>query len=121
MEPGVRAPDVGGKPVSCRTATATYAATATIAEGGMDADMAEEGGDLPHLGLLVAGRAESERLVDGGEGDKGLVVPETDGMSDGGVALTEEVLELVDLEVAGYGPIAAVDAAGAPPPPYRTS
>ncbi|URE38656.1 No apical meristem (NAM) protein [Musa troglodytarum] len=62
--------------------------------GGIAADVAEEGGDLLHLGLLIAGGAEAEGLVEGGGGDEGLVVPEADGVGNGGVALAEEVLEL---------------------------
>lgn len=60
--------------------------------------MAKEGGDFLHLHQLATGGAEAEGLVGGGGGDEGLVVPEADCMGDGGVALAEEVLELVNLE-----------------------
>lgn len=83
---------------------------------GLAADMAEEGGDLLHLHLLAAGGAETEGLVEGGGGDEGLVIPEADGMRHGGVALAEEVLELVHLEEVRDGLVAAVDAALALPP-----
>lgn len=66
--------------------------------GGLAADMAEEGSDFLHLHQLAAGGTESERLVDVGGDDEGLVVPEAHSVGHGGVPLGEEVLELVDLE-----------------------
>lgn len=78
--------------------------------------MTEEGSDLLHLGLFSAGGAEAEWLVVGGGGDEGLVVPEANGVGDGGVALAEEVLELVNLEEVGDCLVAAIDAALALPP-----
>ena len=78
--------------------------------------MAEEGAELHHLHLLAAGGAEPLRLEERGGGDEGLVVPEPNGVRDGGVALGEEVLELVDLEEVGDGVVAAVLAPRALPP-----
>jgi hypothetical protein len=82
---------------------------------GGGADVSEEGAELSHLHLLAAGGAEPERLVERGGEDEGLVVPEADGLGDGGVALGEEVLELVDLEEVGDGVVAAVLTVGALP------
>jgi hypothetical protein len=82
---------------------------------GGGADVSEEGAELPHLHLLAAGGAEAERLVERRGEDEGLVVPEADGLGDGGVALGEEVLELVHLEEVGDGVVAAVLAVGALP------
>lgn len=78
--------------------------------------MPEEGAELHHLHLLAAGGAEPLGLEEGRGGDEGLVVPEPDGVRDGGVALGEEVLELVHLEEVGDGVVAAVLAPRALPP-----
>ena len=77
---------------------------------GLAADVAEERGDLLHLHRLAAGGPEPEGLEQRGGGDERLVVPEPNSMRNGGVALGEEVLELVDLEEIGDGLVAAVHA-----------
>lgn len=78
--------------------------------------MAEERGDLPHLHGLPSGGAEAEGLEQCGCGDERVVVPESDGVGDRGVALGEEVLELVDLEQIRDRLVAAEDAVLALPP-----
>ena len=78
--------------------------------------MAEESGDLLHPHLLASGGAEPAGLEEGGGGDEGLVVPEAGGVGLGIVAVGEELLELVRLEVVADGLVAAEPAAAALPP-----
>lgn len=84
--------------------------------GGLCADMAEEGGDLPHARLLASGGAKPAGLEEGGGGDEGPVVPEVGGVGLSIVAVGEELLELVRLEVVADGLVAAEPAAAALPP-----
>lgn len=78
--------------------------------------MAEERGNLLHLHLLPSGGAEAKGLEESGGNDEGLVIPETDSMRNRGVALAEEVLELVHLEQLRDCLVATVLATTAFPP-----
>lgn len=70
--------------------------------------MAEKSSDLLHLHDLPAGRAEPDGLEHRRGRDKGVEVPEADGMGNRGVPLGEELLEVVDLEQIGDGFVAAI-------------
>lgn len=79
--------------------------------------MAEEGGDLLHPNLLPSRGAEPAGLEERGGGDEGVVVPEPGGVGERAVvAVGEELLELVRLEVVGDGVVAAEPAPAALPP-----
>jgi hypothetical protein len=84
--------------------------------GGLGADVSEEGGDLHHAHLLAAGGAEAAGLEERGGGDEGLVVPETGGVGENKiVAIGEERLELLGLEVVADCLVAAEPATAALP------
>jgi len=78
--------------------------------------VAKEGGDLHHAHLLASSGAEPAGLKERGGGDEGLVIPEAGGVGEIGVALGEELLELVRLEEVADGLVAAEPAAAALPP-----
>ena len=69
--------------------------------------MAEEGGELQHLLFLAASSAEPFGAVGGGGEDEGAVIPEVDGVGEGGIPFLEEFLELVHIEDVGHCQIAA--------------
>lgn len=70
--------------------------------------MSEESCELLHLHKLPAGGAKPLRLKKRCGENKGLVVPEPNGVSHGRVPVGEKLLELVSLEEISDGEIATV-------------
>lgn len=80
--------------------------------------MAKKSRDLIHPRELSSGGTEAKMLVLSGGGDEGVVVPKPDGVRHGRVALREEVLELVGLEIFGDRLVTTINRPNLTFPPF---